>query len=304
MPELPEVETIARGLCERIVGEVIAGVEVSWPRSVAGHTVKEFARELVGQAISGVGRRGKYIVLDLSKRGCLLAHLRMTGRLVVEEPGEPIDPERQRHTRVVWRFVSGRRLRFWDIRKFGRVHWVATAEEALAALGPEPLDAAFTADILRDMLRSRRRRIKPLLLDQRFLAGLGNIYADEALWEARIHPARRSDTLTDEESDRLHAAIVGVLRGAVRGRGTTLRDYRGVDNQPGGYQRELAVYGREGQPCRRCGQPIERAIVGSRGTRLCPACQPPHGDEPRAGGRGIVSSSAIPAPPQQGDRLP
>lgn len=273
MPELPEVETVARGLHERIVGEVIAGVEVSWPRSIASHTVDALAEGLVGQAIVGVGRRGKYIVLRLSGHGCLLVHLRMTGRLIVEESGEPVDPELPRHTRVLWRFVSGRRLRFWDIRKFGRVHWVAAPEEALAALGPEPLDAAFTADALGDMLRSRRRQIKPLLLDQHFLAGLGNIYVDEALWEARIHPARRADTLNTGKVRRLHAAIVGVLRDAVRGRGTTLRDYRGADNRPGEYQGTLAVYGREGQPCRRCGHPIERAIVGGRGTRLCPACQ-------------------------------
>ncbi len=273
MPELPEVETVARGLQERLIGEAIAAVEVSWPRSVAGHTVEAFTAGLVGQAVVDVGRRGKYVVLRLSGHGCLLVHLRMTGRLLVEEPEDPEDSELQRHTRVLWRLASGRRLRFWDIRKFGRVHWVAAPEEALAALGPEPLDAAFTVDALRAMLADRRRQIKPLLLDQHFLAGLGNIYVDEALWEARIHPARRADTLTDEEGERLHAAIVGVLRGAVRGRGTTLRDYRGADNQPGDYQRALAVYGREGQPCRRCGSAIERTIIGSRGTRLCPTCQ-------------------------------
>lgn len=280
MPELPEVETIARGLRDRIVGEVIARVEVFWPRSIASHEADAFAAGLVGQAVVGVERRGKYVVLRLSGHGCLLIHLRMTGRLVVEEPEEPADPELVRHTRVLWRLASGRRLRFGDIRKFGRVHWVGAPDQALAALGPEPLDAAFTAEALRDMLRARRRQIKPLLLDQRFLAGLGNIYVDEALWEARVHPARRSNTLSDAEIGRLHAAIVGVLRGAVRGRGTTLRDYRGADNRPGEYRRALAVYGREGQPCRRCGHAIERTVIGNRGTRLCPACQTLVADAP------------------------
>ncbi|HHX42399.1 MAG TPA: DNA-formamidopyrimidine glycosylase [Chloroflexi bacterium] len=274
MPELPEVETVARGLRARIVGEVIVGVEVFWPRSVASHSVEAFADGLVGQAIVDVGRRGKYVVLSLSGHGCLLVHLRMTGRLLLEEPEEGGDPDAQRYTRVLWRLCSGRRLRFWDIRKFGRVHWVAAPEEALAALGPEPLSVAFTVDALRAMLRARRRQIKPLLLDQHFLAGLGNIYVDEALWEARIHPARRAHTLSDAEVARLHAAIVGVLGAAVRGRGTTLRDYRSADNRPGDYQHELVVYGREGQPCRRCGHPIVRTVIGGRGTRLCPICQP------------------------------
>jgi len=273
MPELPEVETVVRGLHDRIVGEVIADVEVFWPASVAGQTAEAFAQGLVGHTIAGVGRRGKYVVVWLAGDGCLLVHLRMTGRLVVEEPHEPTTAESCRYTRVLWSFASGRRLRFWDMRKFGRVHWVAAPDEALASLGPEPLDASFTACALGHMLRSRHRQVKPLLLDQRFLAGLGNIYVDEALWEARIHPARRAHTLTEAEVTRLHAAIVRVLRDAVRGRGTTMRDYRDADNQPGEYQHELAVYGREGQPCRRCGQAIERTMIGGRGTRLCPACQ-------------------------------
>lgn len=284
MPELPEVEIVARGLRERIVGDPITEVTVSWPRSIASHTVEQFARGLVGQAVVDVGRRGKYIVLRLSEHGCLLIHLRMTGRLVVEEPQEPVDPELERHTRAVWRFASGRRLRFWDIRKFGRVHWVTAPDEVLASLGPEPLDPTFAVGALRDMLRSRRRQVKPLLLDQHFLAGLGNIYVDEALWEARVHPARRSNTLTDEEITRLHDAIVGVLRAALCSRGTTLRDYRGADNQPGEYQQELAVYGREGQPCHRCGHPIARTVVGNRGTRLCPVCQPLEGGGPDSEG--------------------
>lgn len=280
MPELPEVETVARGLSERLIGEVIAEVEVSWARTIASHAEEAFARGLVGQAFTHVGRRGKYVVLGLSGQGCLLIHLRMTGRLLLEEPEAPIDPALSRYTRVLWRLASGRRLRFYDIRKFGRVHWAAAPEEALAALGPEPLDPAFTQDALGAMLHERRRQIKPLLLDQHFLAGLGNIYVDEALWEAQIHPARRADTLTQPEVARLHAAIVGVLREAVRGRGTTLRDYRGADNRPGDFQRALAVYGREGQPCRRCGHPIERIIIGGRGTRLCPVCQPAEAGEP------------------------
>lgn len=290
MPELPEVETVVRGLRERIIGEVITGVEVSWPRTVATHSADEFAAGLVGAAVSAVERRGKYAVISLGERGCLLVHLRMTGRLLVEEPeGGPGGPsvewvasERpesgdlaglERHTRVLWRLASGRRLRFWDLRKFGRIHWVPAPDEVLAPLGPEPLAPAFTPQVLGEMLRSRRRQIKPLLLDQHFVAGLGNIYVDEALWEAAIHPARRADTLSEGEIARLHAAIVGVLSAAVRGRGTTLRDYRGADNLPGDYQRALAVYGREGQPCRRCGHTIERIVIGNRGTRLCPVCQ-------------------------------
>jgi len=290
MPELPEVETVVRGLRERIIGEVITAVEIYWPRTVAGHAPADLAAGLVGAAVTGVSRRGKYAVISLGERGCLLVHLRMTGRLLVEEPDEPeVRPSAEgadtdppawegpaglaRHTRVLWRFASGRRLRFWDLRKFGRVLWAPTPNEALAALGPEPLAPDLTPAILGEMLHARRRQLKPLLLDQHFIAGLGNIYVDETLWEARIHPARRSDSLTDDEVARLHAAIVDVLRAAVRGRGTTLRDYRGADNLPGDYQRALAVYGREGHPCRRCGHAIERIVIGNRGTRLCPICQ-------------------------------
>ena len=271
MPELPEVEIISRGL-RGIVGRRIVDVDVRWQRTVATPEPAAFAQRLQGRRIAGIDRRGKWLSLRLQGGDCLLIHLRMSGRLVVE----PREAQDDRHARVLFALDDGRRLRFSDTRKFGRMVLTDHPEEVLGDLGPEPLAEGFTSRRLMEMLRGRRARLKPLLLDQRFLAGLGNIYADEALWRAGLHPLRRSDSLSVEEVRRLHRAIREVLRKAIARGGTTLEDerYVGADGQPGEFAARLAVYGRAGERCPRCEGTIERIVVGGRGTHLCPRCQP------------------------------
>jgi formamidopyrimidine-DNA glycosylase len=271
MPELPEVETVARGLRASLVGRTVVGVEVRWARSVVPPAPAAFARRLAAQAVTEVGRRGKWVVIALSGGDTLLVHLRMTGRLVLES--EPCLDDR--HLRVLLFLDDGRRLRFSDQRKFGRMVLTAEPREVLGDLGPEPLGEEFTLGRLGEMLAHRRGRIKPLLLNQRFLAGLGNIYTDEALWRAGVHPLRQADALTPGEVRRLHRAIQSVLRAAIASGGTTLPDrtYQRADGRSGEFARRLAVYGRVGQPCMRCGATVERIRVSQRGTYLCPRCQ-------------------------------
>ncbi|MDY6875312.1 MAG: DNA-formamidopyrimidine glycosylase [Chloroflexota bacterium] len=272
MPELPEVETVARGLRASLVGRTIIGVEVRWARSVVSPSPTVFARRLMGQTVTGVGRRGKWVVITLSGGGTLLVHLRMTGKLILERGESTGD----RHTRVSFSLDDGRNLRFSDQRKFGRLHLMDEPAGVLGELGPEPLSDEFTAARLGGMLARRRGRIKPLLLNQRFLAGLGNIYTDEALWRARIHPLRQAAGLTPVDVRRLHRAIQSVLRAAIAAGGTTLPDatYQQVDGRSGEFSDRLAVYGRVGQPCPRCGTTIERFRVSQRGTCFCRRCQP------------------------------
>jgi len=269
MPELPEVESLARELRGALVGRKIVGVEVRWPRIVAAPDPETFARRLVGRRIREIRRRGKWLLLGLDEGEWLLVHLRMSGRLTVEDACAPDDV----HTRVVFHLGDGQRLRFSDPRKFGRMALTACPEEWLGDLGPEP--PGLTLEQLAGMLQGRRVRLKPLLTDQRFLAGLGNIYADEVLWRAGLHPLRPADTLTLEETARLHGAIRQVLEEAIARRGTTLPDQRYVlpDGRPGEFAARLAVYGREGHPCPRCGTPIARTRVGGRSVHFCPQCQ-------------------------------
>jgi formamidopyrimidine-DNA glycosylase len=271
MPELPEVETVARGLRASLVGSTIVDVEVRWARSVVPPDLAAFAAGLIGQTVTAVGRRGKWIIVSLKKAGALLVHLRMTGRLVIEPVDAPDDP----HVRVLLQLDDGRRLRFSDQRKFGRLVLSSDPHAILADLGPEPLADDFTAARLEEMLARRRGRIKPLLLNQRFLAGLGNIYADEALWRASLHPLRRADTLTPAEVRRLFQAIRSLLQAAIGSGGTTLADsaYQQPDGRSGEYADLLAVYGRTGQTCQRCRTEIERIVVGQRSTHYCPRCQ-------------------------------
>ncbi|NLE44992.1 MAG: bifunctional DNA-formamidopyrimidine glycosylase/DNA-(apurinic or apyrimidinic site) lyase [Chloroflexi bacterium] len=276
MPELPEVETVARSLRPFLVGRVIAEVDVLWPRSLVDLDPETFASQVTGQTVVGVERRGKWIVLRFGGGGALLIHLRMSGQLILDSYVCPDDP----HTRVRLLLDDGRRLYFSDTRKFGRLWLVNDPERVLADLGPEPLAAEFTVGRFAAMLATRRRRLKPLLLDQRFVAGLGNIYVDEALWRARIHPVRRADSLSEAEIERLYRSIRELLDAAVRRGGTTLRDarYRSSDGRAGEFAVELAVYGRDGEGCPRCGHPISRIVVGQRGTHLCPVCQPAPSD--------------------------
>lgn len=270
MPELPEVETVARGLRQPLLGRTITCVTAHWPRTVAYPDLDEFSERLAGRQVVSVGRRGKYVIVGLDQ-GTLLIHLKMSGRLRVVPSGEPLD----KHTHTYFGLDDGQQLRFQDVRKFGRVYLVDDPEQVTAGLGPEPLADDFSLDDFRRLLARRSGRLKSLLLNQSFLAGLGNIYADESLFVAKLHPLRKADTLTPDEQARLYRAIRTVLTQAVEGRGTTLDDQGYVDarGQAGAYQDQIAVYGRKGQPCPSCHTSIVRIVVGGRSTHFCPRCQ-------------------------------
>ena len=264
MPELPEVETVRRQLQPLVVGRRI--VE-AW-----GHPSGKFssAPMAAGAAIEQVGRRGKYLLLGLDDDRELVVHLGMTGQLRLR-PGA-IDP----YVRAWWALDDGQVLELRDVRRFGRIGVVAAGEYAslptLAAQGPEPWDGALDDGGLWRNLRRSKVRIKTQLLSQRPLAGVGNIYADEALWRAGVHPGRRS--ITRREAERLLVELRHVLEQGIANGGTTLRDYRTPDGLPGRNQLELGCYGRAGEPCLRCGAELRRSVVDARGTTHCPTCQP------------------------------
>lgn len=270
MPELPEVETVVRGLRSLLIGRSIVGVSVGWPRTVARPAVDQFSEKIVRRSIVSIGRRGKYVVIRLDW-GYLLVHLKMSGQLLVVPAGELAD----KHVHLLLDLDNGLQLRFRDVRKFGRVYFVEDPSEITASLGPEPLSEDFTLAEFRRLLASRRGRLKSLLLNQHFLAGLGNIYADEALYASRLHPLRRADSLTPEEQMRLYDAIRTVLGRAVESRGTTLSDggYMDARGEMGAYQEQIAVYGRGGEPCLRCQTSIQRMAIGGRSAHFCPRCQ-------------------------------
>lgn len=272
MPELPEVETIRRSLAPRLLGRKIERLEVFLPKAVSGLPPDDAARRLAGQVIGGLRRRGKYLLLEMASGDCLAFHLRMTGRLVLKEGKEPREP----HTHLVFTLAGGNELRYVDMRKFGGFHYLTPGAEVprgLAELGPEPLSGGFTPEILERILSGRRGPLKSVLLDQRRLAGIGNIYADEILHRAGLRPERAADSLNPAEIARLHGKIREVLAEGIAHRGTTRRDYVDGDGRPGEYQERLRVYGRSGNSCPGCGTPIERTVVGGRGTHYCPRCQ-------------------------------
>lgn len=270
MPELPEVETVARDLSEMLVGRSILSASVRWPKTIAYPTVAEFEREVRGRRVVAVGRRGKYVVLELNN-GFMLIHLKMSGRLQVQSSALP----EEGHTRAVFSLDDGQQLRFRDVRKFGRIYLVNDVAQVTGRLGPEPLAEDFALADFVQLLEGRTGRLKSLLLNQEFLAGLGNIYADESLFAAGLHPLRKAGTLTPKEQARLYEAIRKVLGHAVQGRGTTLDDrgYLDAQGQAGTYQEQVAVYGRTGESCRNCDTAIERIVVGGRSTHFCPRCQ-------------------------------
>jgi formamidopyrimidine-DNA glycosylase len=273
MPELPEVETVARTLRPLLRSRAFVSVQVLWERTVDRPPVGAFRAALFGTRVVDVARRGKYITLPLDTGATLLVHLRMTGKLLIQEA--PLIPDDDPHLRVCFELDDGRWLLFSDTRKFGRMYLVDDPLEVLGDLGPEPLSAGWNPEQFADMLAGRRGRIKPLLLNQHFLAGLGNIYTDEALWRAGVHPLQTAGALTPDQVVRLHGGIVSVLQEAIGDGGTSLRDnqYRQPDGRTGAHQNALAVYGRAGQACPRCATPIERIVVGQRGTYFCPLCQ-------------------------------
>jgi len=269
VPELPEVEVIARGLDGWLPGQRIQAVDLLWPRSVALPAAAEFIAGLTGRRFERVGRRGKFVQMALDNGATLFVHLRMSGSLYRAPAGAPPGP----HTRALFHLAGPCDLYFADTRKFGRLYLTYEPAEIVSRLGPEPLGDDFSAGWLTTALRGRRTRIKPLLLDQTFIAGIGNIYADEALFLAGLHPSRVADSLSAGEAGRLHAAIREVLQSAIARRGTTLSDYRDAEGERGQNQEFLRVYGRAGWPCERCGRPIERTVIGQRSAHFCPACQ-------------------------------
>jgi formamidopyrimidine-DNA glycosylase len=272
MPELPEVETIARKLEPDLVGRTIKEADLRWSRTLAAPSPKRFREQIQGQKIKEVTRRAKYFILRLSairpgsgQDYSLLIHLRMSGDLYVKN--STISPET--HDRLVLKLSGNKSLIFNDTRKFGRVWLTANPEEVLGKLGPEPLDKGFTSQWLHDALHKRHRQLKPLLLDQTFLAGLGNIYTDEALHLAKLHPLAASDSVTSKQAQALHEAIRKVLKEGIRRNGASIDwVYRG-----GEFQNYFRVYDREGDPCPICGTQIQKLVVGQRGTHICPQCQ-------------------------------
>lgn len=281
MPELPEVETIVRALQNggrdgpAIADRIVTEARLLWERTLAEPSPVEFTDRLPGQQILEISRRGKYIQIQLTE-DTLLIHLRMSGDLRVVGTGSALADDR--HDRVVIDFSGGKRLVFHDPRKFGRIWLVNDAQTVLSGLGPEPLDETLTAAEFYNRLAARKRRLKPLLLDQGFLAGMGNIYTDEALHHAGLHPAQSSGSLTPQQAERLLGAIRKVLQAGIRANGASIDwVYRG-----GGFQNDFRVYRRTRQPCLSCGTPIERLILGQRGTHFCPVCQPllPSGQAP------------------------
>jgi formamidopyrimidine-DNA glycosylase len=266
MPELPEVETIARVLKPQLEGRTIQSTRLLWNRTLATPSPRIFKSRIVGQTIERVGRRAKFLHLQLS-RDHLFVHLRMSGDLWIENPGY----KAARHDRLLVNLSDERWLVFNDTRKFGRVWLTEDPEEVIGGLGPEPFDPAFTPQVLYSRLQARRRRIKPLLLDQSFLAGLGNIYTDEALHMAGIHPLTESDKISLRKAERLFDAIRSVLEAGIAHNGASIDwVYRG-----GEFQNYFRVYGRAGEPCPVCRTPIARMSVGQRGTHFCPKCQRP-----------------------------
>jgi formamidopyrimidine-DNA glycosylase len=266
MPELPEVETIKNELLPYVVGQTIKGVDIFWDKMVRQPSVEEFRARVTGQKITDLSRRGKYLFFHLGSGERLIMHMKMTGSLL-------IDPPDAKFARAIFHLDNGAALHFRDPRKFG-VMWLAADESEVACkLGPEPLDDDFTNETLAGILRHRKAPVKPVLLDQAIIAGIGNMYADESLFEAKIHPARPADSLSDEEIKRLYRAIRRVLRAAIKNKGASVRNYYRPDGNPGTAHAEFRVAHGTGKNCPRCGTPIERIVVRGRGTYLCPRCQ-------------------------------
>jgi formamidopyrimidine-DNA glycosylase len=270
MPELPEVETTRRGLEPHALGRRILAVAVHEPR-LRWPVRPDLPGKVAGQRIISTGRRAKYLLIGL-ERGTLLLHLGMSGSLRVL----PADTPRRAHDHFELLLESGRTLRFNDPRRFGSLHYISgdpRQHPLLAHLAPEPLEAQFGREYLWRVTRGRRAAIKQVLMNSRLVVGVGNIYASEALFRARIRPRRSARSLTRAEADRLARAVRAVLERAIRDGGTTLRDYVGADGSPGDFRRKLYVYERAGKPCRACGTAIRQITQLSRSTYYCPACQ-------------------------------
>lgn len=293
MPELPEVETVRRTLNSLIVGKTIARVTVTLPRILQlPDDPALFAAQLEGRTFRSVERRGKFLRLLLDGL-VIVSHLRMEGRYGLYSQDDPLEL----HTHVVFHFTDGTELRYKDVRQFGTMHLFAPEEEwrskPLNKLGVEPLEPAFSLDVFREALGRRSTKIKPLLLNQEIVVGLGNIYVDEALHMAGIHPERQADALSAAELERLHGAIVATLSAAVEAGGSSIKSYVNGQGEMGLFQHSLRAYGRTGEPCETCGADlIVRSVVGGRGTHICPSCQPLNALPAAADGRTAASAGA------------
>ena len=273
MPEMPEVETIRRSLDGYVAGKVIKMVDVRLGRLIKWPSAEEFVAIATGRTIESLERRAKYLLFHMEGGWVLVIHLRMTGRLNYQGDAG----EFNHAARVVFFFADGDALEYFDTRTLGTLYLLRTEElgriYGLASLGPEPLSPEFSLQYLQAGLAKRTGKIKSVLLDQKFIGGLGNIYVDESLAMAGIHPETKAASLNAEETERLHAAINLVIEKGIRSGGTTFRDYRDADGNRGAFQEELCVYGRQGLPCKICGSPIAKIEVGGRGTHFCPNCQ-------------------------------
>jgi formamidopyrimidine-DNA glycosylase len=270
MPELPEVETVVRSLRAPLIGRTVQSMWYDWANTIHSPAPEIFAARIVGQTFRAITRRAKYIVCELD-HDLLVVHLKMTGRLYTAHPDENTDADRWVHFRLG--LENGQELRFSDSRKFGKVYLTHDFNTINAAIGPEPLEDDFTPDIFRQRLQGRHRAIKALLLDQSFVAGVGNIYADEALLRAGIHPQRHADSLTIAEAERLYTTVRAALSDGIDYEGASINWYRKPDGTQGESQKHFYAYGRDGQPCLVCGSIIVKIRVAQRGTHYCPACQ-------------------------------
>jgi formamidopyrimidine-DNA glycosylase len=293
MPELPEVESIRRGLDPHIKGRVISAVELRLPKQLKKMKPAEFVERLQGQAITGTGRRGKFLMLNL-KDDVLVIHLGMTGQVTYwdhrkkDDAGFVVLPHTglqktatqhapDKHTHALFHLKGGDRIQYRDIRQFGHLHLIKRSDlenfRPMARLGAEPLEPSFSFAAFKKMMSGRRGQLKAMLLSQRPVAGLGNIYVDEALFRAKLHPRRKAETLKEADLKALHLAIPAVLKQGLRFGGTTLMDYRDAMGGKGSNQERLKAYGRAGQPCVRCGKTLKKIIISQRSTVFCPSCQ-------------------------------
>ncbi len=270
MPELPEVETIKNELIPHIVGRTLTGVTLFWDGIVRQPSVADFRSRLIGQKITGVTRNGKYLIVSLTSDDLLIIHLKMSGSLLISQDSS----EPPKYTRAIIHLDKGNSIFFRDPRKFGAMWLVKDRSSITGKLGPEPLEADFTPQVLAQRLKNRTAPIKALLFDQSFVAGIGNMYADEALFAARIHPLRPGGSLSQDEIERLHTAIRQILWSAIGNKGASVLNYFRPGGELGTAHFEFKVAHRGGKPCPSCGTPIQRIPVRNRGTYFCPKCQP------------------------------
>ncbi|MBA7637241.1 Formamidopyrimidine-DNA glycosylase [subsurface metagenome] len=271
MPELPEVETIIRDLEKKVKGKKIKEVIIKERKLIKSPPPEKFKKGLQGRKLIAFERRGKFLIISLDSGKKLVIHLKLTGMLIHCPESRPL----LNHTRIIFLFPGKTHLRFNDLRKFGELYLVDSEEriKGIKKLGPEPLGKKFSLSLFQEMLSQKKTKIKPLLMDQKFLAGIGNIYASESLYKAKIHPQRAASALTKEEVGKLYKSLREILKEAIKYRGSSVDSYRDVGGKKGDYEACLKVYGRKGKPCYNCGKPVKRIELGGRGTFFCPNCQ-------------------------------